>query len=59
MFRVKVFHAGLGNHAYTIESKDLSLVSKWADNLKKTHYLTHTITIQQKQKGIWQDWCLA
>ncbi len=58
MFRVKVFHAGGGSHAYTAESKDLNVVSKWADDLKATHYPNHIITIQQRQKGIWQDWCL-
>ena len=58
MFRVKVFHIALGSHAYTRQSKNISLVNEWVENIRK-NYINNIITIQIKEKGIWQDWCLV
>lgn len=58
MFRVKVFYTAFGSPSYTIESSNLGLVSTWADKAKE-HYPNNIITIQKKEKGTWQDWCLV
>ena len=58
MFRIKIFKAVTDCDAYSMKSNNLTLVNKWADNAKR-HYPNNTVTIQHKEKGIWQDWCLV